>query len=191
MSNKGKYGKDNSNFKHGFSTSRIYNIWRSMIDRCDKPYNQNYKNYGARGITVQKEWYDFLTFKKWADDNGYTENMTIDRIDNDKNYEESNCQWITKSENTAKANKHNHRRKAKKGLYFGISPNGQYYEFENANSFAKEHNLHAGSIRAVANGWDNKKSHKKWKFGFVNYKCVSTISKESSEETAPHERPST
>ena len=190
MSNKNKYGGNNSNYRHGLSRTRIYQTWRSMIDRCDKPNNQNYKNYGKRGIKVQSEWYDLEYFYKWALENGYNDDMTIDRIDNDKDYCEENCQWITKSENTAKANKHNHRRKADKGKYYAISPEGKYYEFDNANKFAKQYNLNAGCVRAVANGWEGRKSYKNWKFGFVNYKCVSTIPKGSKEDITPSERPS-
>ncbi|MDF2503873.1 hypothetical protein [Clostridium sp.] len=69
------------------------------------------------------------------------------------------------SQNVSLANKENVRRKADKGIYYGVSPYGQYYEFENANEFARQHNLNGGNIRDIAN--KRKKSHKKWKFGFI------------------------
>lgn len=77
---------------HGLSDTRIYTIYNQMIARCYKPYSQSYCNYGKRGITVCKEWKDdFLAFYKWAIANGYRDNLSIDRIDNDGNYEPTNC----------------------------------------------------------------------------------------------------
>ena len=111
----------------------------------------------------------FSSFYKWALDNGYQEGLTIDRIDENGNYEPSNCQWITRSENTIKANKTCQHRKADKGTYFGISPNGEYYEFDNAAEFGRNNNLSPAMIRNVANG--KNKIHKGWRFGFVNEVC--------------------
>ena len=80
------------------TTNRLFNIWRDMIRRCENPKRQNYKWYGAKGITVCEEWHDFDTFVKWALSSGYKDNLTIDRIDNSKNYEPSNCRWLNKKE---------------------------------------------------------------------------------------------
>jgi hypothetical protein len=98
--------------------------------------------------------------------NGYKEGLSIDRINSSKNYEPSNCRWITLSKNVAYANKENVRRKADKGTYYGINPEGKYFEFDNANEFARIYNLNGANIRDVAN--KRKQTHKKWKFGFVN-----------------------
>ena len=66
-----------------------------MKQRCFNPKDRNYHNYGGRGITVCDEWLDYLTFKKWCDENGYEQGLSIDRINNDGNYEPGNCRWVT------------------------------------------------------------------------------------------------
>lgn len=85
---------------------RLQSVWRSMIHRCHgknvSPRIAQY--YRDKGIVVCQEWKDsFSEFEKWAIENGYKDNLTIDRIDSDKNYCPENCQWITKNENSRKA----------------------------------------------------------------------------------------
>lgn len=83
---------------HDKSHSRLYRCWTDMKGRCLNKNNVNYKYYGERGITVCEEWKnDFMAFYTWAMENGYSDNLTIDRIDNDGNYEPNNCRWTTKS----------------------------------------------------------------------------------------------
>lgn len=93
-------------FKHGDATYagmlRLYRIWKNISQRC---YNKNqpaYKYYGGRGITICDEWRNYENFKNWALVTGYADNLTIDRINNDGNYEPTNCHWITQSENSKK-----------------------------------------------------------------------------------------
>ena len=83
---------------HGDSHSRTYSIWLAMTHRCNNPLVTHYHNYGGRGISVCDEWSDYLTFKQWALSHGYQDNLTIDRINNDGNYEPSNCRWATMKE---------------------------------------------------------------------------------------------
>lgn len=83
---------------HGMTHTRIHRIWRDMRSRCNNPKAQNYKDYGGRGITICKEWLDdFIAFYHWAGTNGYQCNLSIDRINNDGNYEPGNCRWVNKS----------------------------------------------------------------------------------------------
>lgn len=83
------------NKKHGMSGTRIYRIWRGMISRCKYKTATGYENYGARGISVCKEWEDFERFYLWALENGYSDELTIERKNVDGNYEPGNCEWIT------------------------------------------------------------------------------------------------
>ena len=155
--------------KHGLSNTKIYSIYHNMKDRCYNSNHHEFYNYGGKGIQICNEWLGdngFINFYNWSTNNGYVEGLSIDRVDSSGNYEPNNCQWITRGENTAKSNKICQHRRADKGTYYGISPDGIKYEFENANSFAKEHGLNAGNVRQVANG--EKHTHKGWIFGFIS-----------------------
>ena len=84
--------------KHGMTGTRLYNCWNGMILRTTYKNHKAYHNYGGRGIKVCKEWLDSSTFFEWAKSHGYKDNLSLDRVNNDGNYEPSNCRWATSKE---------------------------------------------------------------------------------------------
>ena len=109
--------------KHGGTKEKLFNVWVSMRQRCSNPNNPEYKNYGARGISICEEWNDYERFKEWALSNGYEEGLSIDRINNNEGYRPGNCRWATLSMQNS-----NRRSFTNKTGVIGVHqrPNGNY-----------------------------------------------------------------
>lgn len=121
-----------------YANKRLRKIWGSMKERCYRPMHMHYKNYGGRGITVCDEWKDdYIAFARWAYKNGYRDDLTIDRENNDGNYEPSNCRWITVKEQNN--NTRSNRIIEYKGTQYTVS---QLAEVAGLNVFCKNYSHH-------------------------------------------------
>ena len=131
---------------YGFSHTRIDNIYKSMITRCFCKNNLNYKTYGGRGITVCDEWRNDKTkFFEWALSHGYSDKLSIDRINVNGNYEPSNCRWATMKQQ--QNNKTNNRY---------IEWNGQNHTL---GEWSEITGIKLATIHArLKNGWNIKKT---------------------------------
>lgn len=128
--------------KHGMHGSRLYSIWNGMKTRCYNKNHIHYNDYGGRGITVCEEWKDdFKAFADWAMSNGYADNLTIDRIDANGNYEPSNCEWKCMKEQS------NNRRNNIIITYNGIT--------KTIPQWADETGINYNTLRRrIERGWD-------------------------------------
>lgn len=121
----------NMSMTHGLSRdkehkkTRLFRIWAGIRTRCLNPNDKTYKNYGGRGIKICNEWNDFATFHNWAIANGYDDNLSIERKDNDGNYEPSNCKWANDTEQAN--NKRTNRMIAHNGMTKTLSQWAKYY----------------------------------------------------------------
>lgn len=91
MSNNLKTEQKRLYVRHGLHKHPLYKVWSAMTQRCENPKNKGYKNYGARGIKVCGEWHDFKTFYTWCISNGHAKGLSLERINNDRDYCPDNC----------------------------------------------------------------------------------------------------
>ena len=132
--------------KHGCSHSRIDRIYNNMKSRCFNPKFIEYNLYGGRGITVCDEWKnDSTKFFRWAMENGYSDDLTLDRIDSNGNYEPSNCRWMTLKE------QQNNRRNNRLITYNGKT--------QTAAKWADEVNISQKTLHSrLRHGWSIEKA---------------------------------
>lgn len=84
---------------HGLKKHSLWGTWNNMKQRCGNKNNKDFRHYGGRGIAICNEWHnDFKMFYDWAISNGWQKGLTIDRVDNNGNYEPNNCRWVTMKE---------------------------------------------------------------------------------------------
>jgi hypothetical protein len=152
------------NVTHGMSGKPVYYVWQMMRDRCSNPNNEKFNIYGGKGIKVCKDWMTFEGF--WKDmEEGYGPGMTIDRICSNKGYCKENCQWLIRSENSAKTSK--------------VRPVTQYHvvrkpdnkllllrEWPSAKAAADELGLTAAHISVVCQG--KRKTHGGYAWQFAD-----------------------
>lgn len=102
----------------GRTKTRLYKIFIGMVNRIYNPNNRSYHKYGGLGLTVAEEWRDFLVFKEWAISNGYTDDLTLDRIDGTLGYFPTNCRWATPQQQSRNTKKHKNTTSQYKGVSF-------------------------------------------------------------------------
>ena len=135
------------NKKHEKSNTRLYKIYVHMKQRCYNKKDKNYIYYGARGIKICDNWlYNFMNFYKWAFETGYKDNLTIDRIDVNGDYEPNNCRWATRKEQA------NNQTSNRLITYNGIT--------KNISKWAEEYNIPYEILqnRITKHGWDIEKA---------------------------------
>ena len=118
-------GVNNPAFKHGYSLTNnrhpLYNVWKSIKQRCLNPKNADYKDYGMRSITICDEWKSNpKSFMEWGISHGYQKGLYIDRINNNGNYSPENCRFVTAK--VSASNKRSQRKKS--NLPIGVCKNG-------------------------------------------------------------------
>ena len=152
--------KVHGNTKHGHSLrngkpSPIYQSWKAMKARCQNPNHPDYNYYGGRGIKVCERWMDFANFLE--DMGEKPKGLTLDRVDNNGDYEPSNCRWATPKQQAQ--NKRDHKNQY---LFIAMDSQGTMIASNNQNKFARQHGLDQGIIANCLNG--RQKSHKGWRF---------------------------
>lgn len=132
--------------KHGLEHTRLYRIWRGIMARCYNPESNRYHRYGGRGITVCEEWKnDVKAFFDWAVANGYRDDLTIDRKDNDGPYSPDNCRWATQKEQL------NHTSRNRNVTINGVT--------KTVTQWAEINGISIGTVwTRLRRGWDDEKA---------------------------------
>jgi len=161
-------GENNGAYKHGQANTHLYKVWRHIKTRCGNPNDSHYKRYGGRGISVCKEWaMSFSMFAAWANANGYAEGLTIDRINNDGNYEPDNCRWVSRYENNTKKSNVKITLKDAEAIKERRKQTGETYK-----EIAKDYNCSPSTIGQVIKGLTHQATEEAYREARANYKPI-------------------
>lgn len=137
----------------------LYRIYYAMKQRCNNPNDCNYKRYGARGISLCKEWNDsYDKFKEWCESNGYAKGLQLDRIENNGNYDPGNCRFVTRKVNS------NNQRKTVMVTFKGVTKPVSVW----AEELGIKHNTLRSRIQELKMPIEEAMQAKKLYKGFVN-----------------------
>ena len=137
------------------SNSRLYKIWDGMKSRC--LFNHKTKiHYKEAGISLCSEWLEFSVFKKWALNNGYKDNLTIDRIDINKGYFPNNCEWVSRAENTRRQVRDYHGNQKAVSISIDNSEWVPFKSIANAIRYIIANKLPKHSINTIQAGLNNR-----------------------------------
>lgn len=157
---RGKWNYCNKCRPSGVRNSKLYHIYYGILQRCYNTNNPSYEKYGAVGIDVCDEWKcSYCSFELWANSHGYSDGLTIDRIDSGVGYYPYNCRWITLSENSARANLGRHKNHTKLKNITATSPDGIVIHITNIKRFCEEHHLNYSSVNAAIRGRSKPEYH--------------------------------
>lgn len=141
--------KEINNSKTQYTKEKLYHVWAGMKSRCNNPNTYRYEDYGGRGIKVCDEWngeHNYVNFRTWAINNGYSEGLTIDRINVNGNYEPNNCRWV---------NQHIQSRNTRRNL--NITYNGETHVLQDWSEILNI-NINTLYHRIYILGWDIKEA---------------------------------
>lgn len=134
-------------FTHGMSKTRLYAIWSGMRTRCTDENRKSYRDYGSRGITVCDDWSSFEPFMEWALSNGYSGDLTIERINVDLGYFPGNCKWIPRGDQN---------KNTRRNVFLTVDG-----ETKILSDWARTYGIDAGRIYSrLSNGWSAEKAVK-------------------------------